>query len=273
MKTESRILTRKTLSNIGTGALALVVVPILTLVAFVLLAGLAFAFRVGIFAALLAVVLVGMVAYAVSPRFREWYGYKMDPNLTYSGLRLDTGVALHPAHAWMRIDGDEATVGADDLVQAVLGPVERVELPETGTRVRRGEVLFRLRHGDRDVAVRAPVSGTVLGVNEALFETPELCNESPFCGGWAVRLSGEDLKGERRALHRGADARGWFRGEVDRLLAEVLPGMPVGGELAPTLPDGGELSAGLHREIDDGTWRRVSRAFFSAPPETVRTRL
>lgn len=280
MKTESytpkrnHLLTRRNLQTAGVGALALVAVPILAVLSFVLLAGLAFAFRVGALTAILVIGVVGLMAYAVSPRFREWYGYKMDPNLTYSGLRLDTGVAVHPTHAWMRLDGDEATVGVDDLVQAVLGPVETVELPEKGTEVRRGEVLFRLRRGDRSVAVRSPVTGKVLGVNQALAEDPHLCNESPFCGGWAVRLSGDDLRQERRALHRGPEARGWFRKEVDRLLADLLPGAAVGGgELAPTLPDGGELSSGLYREIDDVTWRRVNRAFFSAPPETLRTRL
>lgn len=239
---------------VSVAALSLSVVVLLPLVAV-----LAFVLRAGLLAAAALAVTAGVVAFAFSPRFREWLRFLAEPGLTYNGLRLDTGVALDARHGWARFDDGEATVGADDLVQAVLGPVDRVELPARGLRVRRGEPLFRLRHGEREVAVASPVTGTVVHTNPELADSPHLVNDTPFGEGWAVRLGSDDARLDRRALLRGARARGWFRGEVDRLLAELGP-----AGTAPALPDGGELVAGLHRLIDDATWRRLDAAFFAA---------
>ena len=226
-----------------------------------LVAVLAFVLRAGLVAGAAAAVLLGMVAFAVSPRFRDWLRYETDPGLTYNGLRLDTGVALDDRHAWARFEGGEATVGADDLLQAVLGPVDRVELPPPRRRVRRGETLFRLHHGDREVAVPSPVTGRVAETNVELIDSPHLVNEAPFGAGWAVRVEGPALRRDRRALLSGGSARAWFRGEVDRLLAELLP---PSAEAVPALPDGGEIVAGLHHHVDDATWRRLHAAFFAA---------
>jgi glycine cleavage system H protein len=226
-----------------------------------LLAVLAFVARAGLFAGALLAVLVGVVAYAISPRFREWLRFEVEPALTYNGLRLDTGVALDAHHGWARFDDGEATVGADDLLQAVLGPVERVDLPDLGTRVHRGEPLFRLRHGFREVAVASPVTGRVVHTNAELLDSPHLVNRHPFGEGWAVRLEGDDTRHDRQALLHGAKARGWFRGEVDRLLTDLLPDS---AGAVPALPDGGELVADLHRSIDDATWSRLRTAFFVA---------
>ena len=247
---------RESLSLAAMGIAILVLLPLVAVLAFVM--------RAGLFAGALLMVLIGMVTFAVSPRFREWFGFQVEPGLTYNGLRLDTGVALDAGHGWARFDGGEATVGADDLVQAVLGPVDEVELPYLGARVRRGEPLFRLRRGERSVVVASPITGTVVHANPELADSPRLVNEEPFAQGWAVRLGCDDAKLDRGVLLRGGPARGWFRGEVDRLLGDLL-GAPGDTALAavPVLPDGGELVEGLHRYIDDDAWERICAGFFA----------
>ena len=250
---------RESVSMAALGLSIAILLPLVAVAAFVL--------RAGLFAGALLAVVAGMATFAVSPRFREWLGFQVEPGLTYNGLRLDTGVALGAGHAWARFDGGEATVGADDLMQAVLGPVEQVELPGLGTRVRRGEPLFRLRHGDRSVAVASPIAGTVVHANPELADSPGLVNDAPFAGGWAVRLGSDDPRRDRQELLRGGKARAWFRGEVDRLLADLLPGS---AGTAPALPDGGELVEGLHRYIDDATWSRLQARFFT-PAERDRS--
>jgi glycine cleavage system H protein len=197
---------------------------------------------------------IGAVLAAFSPTFRDWLSAEVDQELTYNGLRLAAGTAVSPYHSWARVAAKETRVGADDLVQAVLGPIDRVELPVAGYHVEVGDPLFRLRHGHRAVTVRSPVSGDVVGTNQALREEPRLVNNEPFGSGWAVRLRTDRPKDGRR-LFRGKGARAWFRLEVDRLLASVSPGVA-------TLPDGGVISQRLHEQIDDDTWERLSRSFF-----------
>jgi glycine cleavage system H protein len=201
---------------------------------------------------------VGVVAaYAVSPRVRAWFESEAEGRLAYKGLELATDVALTPAHAWARVEGREALIGIDDLAQSALGPVEEIELPTLGTRVRRGQLLFRLRHGRRVLSTRAPLSGEVVALNPVLGFDPGRVNAAPFGAGWLVRLRGKELRRESRALLRGARAQQWFRHEVDRLVGSL-----GAAEAVPTLPDGGLVVGELHRHVDDDDWERLRASFF-----------
>ncbi len=205
------------------------------------------------------VVFAGLVAYAVSPGFRAWLTVRTEPEVSYKGLRFANGLAFHPGHAWARLEGDEATLGADDLVQAALGPVDEVELPAPGSELTQGEVLALLRRDGRTLSVLSPVSGRVLAANESVVVRPELVNRSPFGEGWLARVQSDAIAAERAELYRGAEARAWFRREVDRLLSRLAP-----GELAPALPDGGMVVGSLHEHIDDIHWTRLAEELFGA---------
>lgn len=258
MKAIGRSITGHTARRQGREALIYLVSLGLVLLALPLVGLLVFTGR-AVFLGGLGLVALGGLAVAVSPGFRSWWQSRSTGQASISGIRLAHDVALHPAHAWTRLEDGEMVVGADDLMQATLGPVEEVELPPSGHRVRAGQTLFRLRRGERAVDVRSPVSGTVRSCNEALRQRPELVNQAPFAAGWVVRLDGEGPRRQRRALLRGGEARAWLRGEVDHLLASLVT-EPAG---AASLPDGGAVVGELHEHIDDATWRRLSRTFFT----------
>ncbi|HET8645550.1 MAG TPA: hypothetical protein VFO85_08695 [Vicinamibacteria bacterium] len=231
---------------------------LLAMVAMPAVAVLFFFARAALLFVVLAAAAVAVVGFALSPRFRGWLRYVGEPTVPYKGLELATDVALAPGHVWARVSGEEASVGADDLMQAALGPLDAVELPALGRHVAAGEPLFRLRGQGRALSGRAPLSGTVVAVNEALRDDPGRVNNTPFTDGWAVRLAADDLRRERHGLRRGLDARALFRREVDRLLAAV-----AAAEGLPTLADGGELVGAIHGHIDDETWARLRRDVFA----------
>jgi len=233
----------------------LALLAVLGLLLFVVLA---IAMRPLLMLALIVAALATVVLSCFSPGFRDWFEAVGERQISYSGMRLATDIAVHPSHSWARIAPEEVAVGADDFVQAVLGPVEAVDLPPVGSRVEQGDRLFSLRRGDRSVEVRAPISGTVITRNEALVDHPEMVNEGPFTGGWAVRLQADDVEEDEQRLLRGRQARGWFRQEIDRLIGTVLSGESV----APALPDGGTLVNDLYRQIDDSAWKRLTETFF-----------
>jgi glycine cleavage system H protein len=216
--------------------------------------------RAALLFVLIAAVAASIVAFAFSPRFRGWLRYVGEPVIPYKGLELATNVALAPGHVWARVSGSEALVGADDLMQAALGPVDTVDLPAIGRHVEAGEPLFRLHNGKRALSGRSPVTGVVVAVNDALREDPGRVNNTPFTDGWAVRVAGDDLSRERHGLRRGMNARELFRREVDRML-----GVVAAAEGVPVLADGGEVVAEIHRHIDDETWKRLRKALFAEP--------
>ena len=93
---------------------------------------------------------------------------------------------------WVRVEGDLATIGISDYAQDQLGDIVYIELPWDASQ----SVSHEIKFGDIE-SVKAtselisPISGTVVKVNEALKDQPELINDNPYDEGWmlVVQLS------------------------------------------------------------------------------------
>ena len=96
------------------------------------------------------------------------------------------------SHEYATTDGEPVTVGISDFAQDELGDIVFVELPETGDEVSQGEEFGVIESIKAVSDLYAPVSGTVSAVNDALFDQPELVNESPYDEGWMLKLEGVD---------------------------------------------------------------------------------
>ena len=92
------------------------------------------------------------------------------------------------SHEWVRIEGATATVGITDHAQAELTDVVFVELPETGRVLAAGDNCAVVESVKTASDLYAPVAGTVLEINAALADTPELTNDSRFDEGWFFKL-------------------------------------------------------------------------------------
>jgi glycine cleavage system H protein len=108
-------------------------------------------------------------------------------------------------------------VGVDALGQEELGEVVYVELPAEGRDVRRGEALGSLEAEKMVRPIRAPVSGVVVEVNEAVLAAPRLLNSQPYETGWLFRLRASSWESERAdLLHGDAAVAAWARAELAR---------------------------------------------------------
>jgi glycine cleavage system H protein len=93
-------------------------------------------------------------------------------------------------HEWVRDVGDSRVrIGITDYAQDQLGDVVYVELPEVGKEVAKDDVLVEVESTKSVGEVYAPFAGTITGVNEAIAESPELVNQSPYEDGWLVMMS------------------------------------------------------------------------------------
>jgi len=99
------------------------------------------------------------------------------------------------SHNRAKIDGDVATVGITDHAQAELGDIVYVELPEVGSEMEATKSFGVVESVKAASDVYSPVSGTVIEVNEALNDTPGTVNESPFEGGWLMKVKVSDVPG------------------------------------------------------------------------------
>jgi glycine cleavage system H protein len=92
-------------------------------------------------------------------------------------------------HEWVRNEGDgTVTVGITDYAQDSLGDIVYVELPELGDELDLGQEAGVVESVKAASDVFAPLTGTVIAVNEALEDTPEIINASPYGDGWFYRL-------------------------------------------------------------------------------------
>jgi len=96
-------------------------------------------------------------------------------------------------HEWLDIDGDIATVGVTDFAQGQLGDLVFVELPEIDAELSKGDDAAVVESVKAAGEVYSPATGTVVGVNEALEDDPELVNTSPEGEGWIFKLKLSDM--------------------------------------------------------------------------------
>jgi len=116
------------------------------------------------------------------------------------GYRVLKGLLYTETDEWVRVEGDIAVIGITDYAQKKLKNIISVELPQRGSRVRRGDSVGVIESIKAVADIYSPVSGEVVEVNERLRDEPELLNHDPYGGGWIFKVRISD------------------RGELDKLL-------------------------------------------------------
>lgn len=98
------------------------------------------------------------------------------------------------SHEWARLEDDgTVTVGISDHAQEALGDVVFVELPEIGNTYSAGEEIGVVESVKAASDIYAPIAGEVIAVNEALEDSPEVINESPYDDGWFFKLQPSEV--------------------------------------------------------------------------------
>ena len=95
-------------------------------------------------------------------------------------------------HEWAQVAGDTVRVGITDFAQDALGDVVFVDLPKVGATVNAGDVIGEVESTKSVSEIYAPVSGTVMTVNETLRGAPETLNSDPYGEGWLCEIGGVD---------------------------------------------------------------------------------
>ena len=101
-------------------------------------------------------------------------------------------------HEWTRVEGDEAAIGITHFAQDQLGDVVFIDLPGAGTTIKQFDKFGEVESVKSVSDLFAPVSGEVIGRNDAAIDAPEKVNSDPYGEGWLVRVRLSDpaeLKG------------------------------------------------------------------------------
>lgn len=104
------------------------------------------------------------------------------------------GLYYSESHEYVRVEGNTGFIGITDYAQNALGNVVYVDMPDVEDEVKAGEEFGAVESVKAASDLISPVSGTVVEVNEALDDQPELVNQDAFAN-WIIKVEISD-KGE-----------------------------------------------------------------------------
>ena len=97
-------------------------------------------------------------------------------------------------HEWVRVEGEQGTVGITDYAQKQLGDVVYVELPEKGRALKEHETFGTVESVKAVSELFSAVAGEVVDANAALVQTPETLNTDPYGAAWMIKVRLSDTK-------------------------------------------------------------------------------
>jgi glycine cleavage system H protein len=95
-------------------------------------------------------------------------------------------------HEWVKIEGNEAFIGITDFAQRELGDIVYIDINTVGDEVSKDDVFGTVEAVKTVSDLFMPVTGTVLEINAALNDNPELVNSDPYEQGWMVKVAVSD---------------------------------------------------------------------------------
>ncbi len=173
------------------------------------------------------------------------------------GFQVPETVSFHPGHSWLvRERKNVVRVGADEFAAALLGKIEKIELPKPGTWIRQGQkVLTFYRNGEKTEMV-SPTEGEVIEINSEMLSNPTAVRKDPYGKGWLVSVNVPDEENTNRNLVPKSLVRNWMRESVERLYSRQPA---LAGAVAA---DGGTPAEDLLAGLPGQNWKEVTGEFF-----------
>lgn len=107
-------------------------------------------------------------------------------------MQIPEDLLYSEEHEWIqRKDGSVIRIGITDYAQDQLGDVVYVELPAEGSDVSKEDLLAEIESTKSVGEVYAPFPGMITAVNQAVADSPELVNSSPYEEGWLLEMEVE----------------------------------------------------------------------------------
>ncbi len=131
------------------------------------------------------------------------------------------------SNTWVRFEEDgTATVGINTILAWLAGPITSVSFKPPGTIVERGKSLGAVESPRHFDTVKSPISGRLLGVNDALAGNPKLLNRDPYSSGWFAKLEPLSPERDRAFLKAAPTARAALQAKIAELKVRCFAEFP-----------------------------------------------
>jgi glycine cleavage system H protein len=168
----------------------------------------------------------------------------------------------HPGHTWVKVEkADEVRVGLDCFIRRMIGKVNVIVLPLSGTRCRRGENLCSIIQEEGILDIVFPLSGSILSVNQKLKDQPNLISKDPMGDGFLLTLKPKNLQRDQQYLFSGEAALSWYRKDLERFKTAIISELNGQERIGITMQDGGISLGDVKKIVAPERYIQVVSAF------------
>jgi glycine cleavage system H lipoate-binding protein len=179
-------------------------------------------------------------------------------------LDIPAGLYYDKTHTWAYMDKQGyVKIGIDDFLQHVTGPFTRVEMKGSGEKIKKGEPFLTLVQDGKQLTIQAPISGTIIALNNDLLNEPDLVNQSPYDDGWIYLFKPANWQRELQLMRMSVAYKDWIRNEFYRLrdFLAVKVNTQALTYQGIALQDGGELTDRVMENLGPEVWEEFQKHF------------
>jgi len=186
-------------------------------------------------------------------------------------LRIPQGVFFGRNHTWLyMLKNGKARIGLDDMLMHATGLVNIKLTAESGSLIKKGDLLAELEQGGKKLQIFSPISGEIKKAHSSLSKHPESLNNQPFTEGWMFEIKPDAWKTETNPLLLADKASRWMKDELLRFKDSVMNTTATGDaqNSRVVLQDGGELMDHTLQKLPLSFWDDFQDNFLGLSEKT-----
>lgn len=174
------------------------------------------------------------------------------------------GLYFDKSHTWAFMEKDGViSIGIDDFLQHITGPITRVKMKNPGEIINKGEPFLTIIQDGKQLNIKAPISGTIKANNTNLFLDTSLLNKSPYSEGWIYMIEPKNWLRDTQFLIMAQGYKEWLKMEFlhlrDFLAVTLRSNYAEHSQIV--LQDGGEIRNGILKDLKPEVWEDFQTHF------------
>lgn len=213
----------------------------------------------------LALVAAALVSYGRDQKLNALNkDMEITPALNENTILAPKGLYFDKTHTWTFMEKDGMVkMGIDDFLQHITGTLTRINMKNTGEKVRKGEVILTVIRDGKQLNIYAPISGIIREQNKSLLTNTALLNTSTFTEGWVYVIEPMNWVREIQFLFMGEKYTEWLSDEFTRLKDFFAESVRSNTEVYThiILQDGGEITDNVLADMGPEVWEDFQTKF------------
>lgn len=179
-------------------------------------------------------------------------------SLSRIGHMLPTGVFIQPSFTWGKIlETGNLMVGIQPMLMGLVGQAGKIESMKQNSTVNKGDILMKIRKGEKVLKIKSPVTGEITAVNNLLLEESDWKNLSQ---NWIFAIKPENIGSEIGNWLFAEQSRDWINKTFQQIKNFLTLSVPQ-TQLGITMADGGDIPVGILSQFDEKIWSSFEEKF------------